>query len=322
MPRRVPPFQPLLAFDAVVRHGSFTRAAAELGVTQSAISHQVRRLERHFGTPLLVRLNPGVELTIEGRALLPKLTAALDDLGALDVHVRRASRQRTLRVGVGSALSNWWLIRRLSRFAGRAPSINLELVPLEKDGVASRPVDIRIGWVLAGEAHRSTTQAPLFQEHVFPVCAPALRAQASSTPAALLSLPLIHKDADRLSEWCWDAWFARFGWRRDDARGRGMQLGDIGMCLAAAAEGGGVALGRSLLVSDAIADGRLAPLFPDGPVMRSSKAHVARWPVALSSDADVQSFVTWLADEATQTCAAPAGPTWLIKNDSNALKSH
>lgn len=76
--------------------------------------------------------------------------------------------------------------------------------------------------------------------------------------------------------------------------------------LAAAAEGGGVALGRSLLVSDAIADGRLAPLFPEGPVMRSSKAHVARWPAALSGDADVHTFVTWLADEATQTCAVPA----------------
>jgi LysR family transcriptional regulator, glycine cleavage system transcriptional activator len=85
--------------------------------------------------------------------------------------------------------------------------------------------------------------------------------------------------------------------------GRDMQLGDIGMCLAAAAEGGGVALGRSLLVSDAIADGRLAPLFPEGPVMRSSNAHVARWPAALSGDADVHTFVTWLADEATQTCA-------------------
>jgi LysR family transcriptional regulator, glycine cleavage system transcriptional activator len=306
MPRRVPPFQPLLAFDAVVRHRSFTRAASELGVTQSAISHQVRRLEQHFGMPLLVRLNPGLELTIEGRALLPKLTAALDELGALDAHVRRAARQHTLRIGVGSALCNWWLIRRLPRFALRAPSVSLELVPLEKDGVAPRPVDIRIGWVPADEARRSSTQAPLFREQVFPVCAPSLLAQASPMPGALLSLPLIHKDADRLSEWSWDAWFARFGLRRADAHGRGMQVGDIGLCLAAAAEGGGVALGRSLLVSDAIADGRLAPLCPDGPMMPSSKTHVARWPAELSGDADVQTFVAWLADEATRTCAVPS----------------
>ena len=112
MSRHVPPLQPLLAFDAVVRHRSFTRAAAELGVTQSAISHQVRRLEQHFGMPLLQRLNPGLDLTVEGRALLPKLTAALDQLGALDAHVRRATQQRTLRIGVSLTLCNWWLIRR------------------------------------------------------------------------------------------------------------------------------------------------------------------------------------------------------------------
>ena len=64
MPRRLPPFPPLVAFDAVVRHGSFTRAAAELGVTQSAVSHQLRRLEHHFDTRLLQRLNPGVVPTL------------------------------------------------------------------------------------------------------------------------------------------------------------------------------------------------------------------------------------------------------------------
>ncbi|MGO7550611.1 LysR family transcriptional regulator, partial [Rhizobium leguminosarum] len=87
--------------------------AAELGVTQSAISHQVRRLEQHFGTLLLDRRRPGVDLTDQGRALLPELTAALDTLGALDLHVRRATRQRRLRIAAGTALSTWWLVRRL-----------------------------------------------------------------------------------------------------------------------------------------------------------------------------------------------------------------
>jgi len=299
MPRRLPPFQPLLAFDAVVRHRSFTRAAAELGVTQSAISHQVRRLEQYFGTPLLDRRRPGVDLTGEGRALLPELTAALDTLGALDVHVRRAARQRRLRIAAGTALSTWWLVRRLPRFALQHPDIALELTPHD---AGAEPADIRIAWVPGDEARQTTTQRPLFREQVFPVCAPALR-PPQAAPTALLSLPLIYKDADRTSEWSWETWFRRFGLHYTRARGNGLQLGDIGLCLAAASEGAGVALGRSLLVSDAIADGRLARLFPDGPVMESRKVHVARWRAELSGDADTSAFVGWLADETARTCA-------------------
>lgn len=303
MPRHLPPFQPLLAFDAVVRHRSFTRAAAELGVTQSAISHQVRRLEQHFGMALLERQNPGLDLTPEGRALMPELAAALDAIGALDAHVRRASRQRTLRIGVAGSLCNWWLIRRLPRFATRHPAIDLELVPAETGASASKPLDLRISWVLASEARRSTTQMPLFREQVFPVCAPALCPAAPVSPDALLSLPLIHKDAaNQTSEWSWETWFRRLGLKHSRTSGGGLQFGEIGLCLAAAAEGAGIALGRSLLVSDAVADGRLIKLFPDGPVMESRKVHVARWPAELSADKDIQSFVRWLADEAEQTC--------------------
>ncbi|MEW6640888.1 MAG: LysR substrate-binding domain-containing protein [Pseudomonadota bacterium] len=301
MPRRLPPFPPLLAFDAVVRHRSFTRAAEELGVTQSAVSHQVRRLERHFGVALLERRPPGLDLTAEGRALLPELTTALDALGALDAHVRRASRQRRLRIGVGAALSTWWLVRRLPRFAAQHPAIALELMP---DGAGdTAPPDVRVTWVTGDEARPTTTQRPLFREQVFPVCAPALRPR-DATPQALLSLPLIHKDADQTSEWSWDTWFRHLGLSRNQAHGGGLQLGNIGLCLAAALEGAGVALGRSLLVSDAMADGRLTRLLPDGPVMESRKVHVARWRAELSRDDDIQAFVGWLADEATQTCAA------------------
>lgn len=301
MPRRLPPFPPLLAFDAVVRHRSFTRAAAELGVTQSAVSHQVRRLEQHFGAALLERHPAGLDLTAEGRALLPELVTALDALGALDAHIRRASRQRHLRIGAGTALSTWWLVRRLPRFAARHPAIALELVP--DAGVEATPPDVRITWVTSDEARPTTTQRPLFREQVFPVCAPSLR-PLSATPEVLLSLPLIHKNADQVSEWSWNTWFRRLGLSRGEARGGGLQLGNIGLCLAAASEGAGVALGRSLLVHDAIADGRLTRLLPDGPVMESRKVHVARWRAELSQDDDIKAFVGWLADEAAQTCAA------------------
>src|SRR6201996_9401095 len=105
MIRRLPPFGPLVAFDAVVRHRSFTRAADELGVTQSAISHQVRRLEEYFGAQLLKRLNTGVELSEEGTNLQGELAHLLDGIAGLERSLRRRSGKQTLRVGASSSLA-------------------------------------------------------------------------------------------------------------------------------------------------------------------------------------------------------------------------
>jgi LysR family transcriptional regulator, glycine cleavage system transcriptional activator len=174
MPRRLPPFAPLVAFDAITRHGSFTRAAAELGVTQSAVSHQIRKLEDYFGVALLQRQNPGIEITPAGAQLRQELAAALDALGALDAQVRRRSNRTTLRVGAGSALGTWWLVRRLPEFTAQYPSINVDLKPLETGESSKRPLDVRIVWNAVEEARRTSTQLPLFWERIFPVCAPHL----------------------------------------------------------------------------------------------------------------------------------------------------
>ncbi len=233
---------------------------------------------------------------------MPELAAALDAIGALDAHVRRASRQRTLRIGVAGSLCNWWLIRRLPRFATRHPAIDLDL-RLRKP---ARPPASRSTCAFHGCSRTRPAVRPrrcrCSASRCFR-CAPALCPAAPVSPDALLSLPLIHKDAaNQTSEWSWETWFRRLGLKHSRTSGGGLQFGEIGLCLAAAAEGAGVALGRSLLVSDAVADGRLIKLFPDGPVMESRKVHVARWPAELSADKDIQSFVRWLADEAEQTC--------------------
>src|SRR5690242_11799260 len=110
--RRLPPLPELVAFEAVARLHSFTRAAAELSLTQSAVSHRVRRLESHVGTLLLRRLNPGIELTDAGRALLPRAAAALDALAEIGDRVGQGERR--LRVCAGAALCTWWLAGRLS----------------------------------------------------------------------------------------------------------------------------------------------------------------------------------------------------------------
>ena len=301
MTRRLPPFGPLIAFDAVARHRSFTRAADELGVTQSAISHQVRRLEEFFGVQLLKRLNPGVELSDDGARLQGKLAGLLDGIASLEPSLHRRPGRQTLRVGAGSSLATWWLVRRLGTFRTLHPEIEIDFQPVESDAGGLPTLDIRIMWTTLAEARATSLQAPLFRESVFPVCAPSLLPSRKplSDPAALLDLPLIQKTQTPIGEWSWETWFRKLGLKREAPRG--LVLGDMGLCLSAAVEGAGVAIARSLLVADAIKDGRLVPALANPPEVLSTKIHVARWNVNLIGNRNTQVLVNWLAEAAADT---------------------
>jgi LysR family glycine cleavage system transcriptional activator len=301
MTRRLPPFIPLIAFDAVARHRSFTRAADELGVTQSAVSHQVRRLEDFLGAQLLKRLNPGVELSDDGARLQSELAPLLDGIAGLEPSLRRRPGRQTLRVGAGSSLAAWWLVRRLRLFHALHPEIEIEFVPVEAEAVGEPSPDVRILWTTLAESRATSLQAPLFRERVFPVCAPSVLPDGKplSDPAALLDLPLIQKGQAPTGEWSWPCWFQKLGLARTEPRG--LVLNDMGLCLTAAVEGGGVAIGRSLLVADAMGDGRLVPALAIAPDVLSTKVHIARWSPDLIGDRNTQVLVSWLAQAAEET---------------------
>lgn len=118
-------------------------------------------------------------------------------------------------------------------------------------------------------------------------------------PAALLELPLIQKGNIPSGEWSRDYWFRKLGLKR--AEPRGLVLGDMGLCLTAAAEGAGVAISRSLLVADAISDGRLIPALATPPAVLSTKVHIARWSPDLIGDRNTELLVNWLAQAAEET---------------------
>lgn len=301
MIRRLPPFGPLIAFDAVARHRSFTRAADELGVTQSAVSHQVRRLEDFFGVQLLIRLNPGVELSDDGANLQGELAPLLDGIAGLEPGLRRRPARQTLRLGAGSALAAWWLVRRLRTFRALHQDIEIDFVPVESDAVGEHLLDVRILWATLAESRATSLQTSLFRERIFPVCAPSIlpHGRPLSDPAALLDLPLIQKGHAPSGEWSWGYWFQKFGIQR--AEPRGLVLRDMGLCLTAAVEGAGVAIGRSLLVADAISDGRLVPALAPAPDVLSTKVHIARWSPELVGDRNTQILVNWLAQAAEET---------------------
>jgi LysR family transcriptional regulator, glycine cleavage system transcriptional activator len=301
MIRRLPPLAPLIAFDAVARHGSFTRAADELGVTQSAVSHQIRRLEEFFGLKLLNRINPGVTLSEDGARLHVELAPLLDGFAALTASVRRRSGRKLLRLGAGSSLAAWWLVRRLRAFRELHPDIEIDFVPVESEAAGAPPLDVRILWVTHAESRATALQAPLFRENIYPVCAPSLLpgGKPLKDPAALLELALIQKGHSPIGEWSWSFWFAQLGLKH--AEPRGLVLGDMGLCLTAAVEGAGIAIARSLLVADAINDGRLIPALATTPTVLSTKVHIARWSEDRVGDRDTEALIHWLtlAAEAT-----------------------
>jgi LysR family transcriptional regulator, glycine cleavage system transcriptional activator len=307
MIRRLPPFSPLVAFDSVARNRSFTRAADELGVTQSAISHQIRRLEEFFGLQLLKRLHPGVALSDDGARLFEELAPLLDGIGGLEPGMRSRSGRRSLRLGAGSSLAAWWLVRRLRTFRALHPEIEIDFMPVESEAAVEPPLDVRIFWTTQAQARATPVQAPLFRENIFPVCAPSLLpgGKPLPDPAALLDLPLIQKGHTPMGEWSWAYWFGKLG--LDRAVPRGLVLGDMGLCLTAAVEGGGVAIGRTLLVADAIDDGRLVPVLATTPEVLSTKVHVARWSDERIGDRDTQVLVSWLTQAAQETSSDMLG---------------
>ena len=309
--RSLPPFDALVAFDSALHHRSMTLAAAELGMTQSAVSHRLRRLEAYVGAPLFHRSPAGLSTTPAGSALATGLADLLDRLADLRARCRAVALPQGLRVGVGAALADYWLVRRLPAFAAAHPGMEIELAIVESE-LQRRPpdVDVQITWQPVAVARASSTQRLLFQERVFPVCHPDLLPHGKSLrdPATLAGLPLLHKGQPgrgQGAEWSWPVWFERLGIAGKPPSG--LRFGTIATALAASLQGAGVVLARSLLVHDALAEGKLARVLPASWDMPSSKAHIVRWPAALIGDERVREFVNWAVEEAGVTTGRHVG---------------
>ncbi|MGJ4936238.1 LysR substrate-binding domain-containing protein [Bradyrhizobium oligotrophicum] len=301
--RSLPPFDGLVAFEATARHRSMTLAATELGLTQSAVSHRLRKLETYLGAKLFNhRSGTGLSPTTAGTSLLTEIVGLLDEMALLRARYRAAAQPAVLKVGVSAALSHYWLVRRLPGFLSRHGDVGVELVVAESEAQArAADVDLQVLWLPKAAARASSTQRLLFRERVFPVAMPRLlpRGRALHDVRNLANYPIIHKGRagrDDGAEWSWPAWFERLGLGAEAPVG--IRVDTISLALAAAIEGAGVALGRSLLVHDALAERRLTRVVSAEWDVPSSKVHVVRWPAVLSSDTRVRFFTNWLASEA------------------------
>lgn len=257
MPVRLPPLATLQAFEAAVRHRSYTRAAQELALTHGAISHHIATLEERLGVRLFEREGRQMQPTEHGRMLVIKVRQAL---GLLERGFARAgtSEQLTLNLSVLPSLASRWLVPRLAGFFARHPQIDLCLdVRAELADLAAGDADAAIRFGAGGWP--DVQQVRLMGDELFPVCAPSYNGGAlPATPHDLAGHTLLR------NPWLpWEPWLhaADLDFREPK---RGPVFTDSAVLLDAAAAGLGIALARRTLVEADLQSGRLLRLFELG----------------------------------------------------------
>jgi len=255
MTSRLPSLNGLRAFEAAARHLSFTRAASELNVTQTAISHQIRRLEQELGIRLFMRQNRALALTPEARDYLPGVRAAFNDLRLATDRLRRKDDGHVLTVSTLASLAAKWLLPRLANFQEAHPGIDVRIT------TSTAMVDFRSGDVDAairyGRGHWPGVRADwLMADELFPVCSPALLLR---NPADLAHHALLHTSGGYDDDW--RLWLTAAGLPADISKQPGLSFDLILLTVQAAIDGSGVAMGRTSYVEADIAKGRLVVPF-------------------------------------------------------------
>ncbi len=298
MRHSLPPTQALRAFEAVARHASFTKAAEELHVTQSAVSHQIRSLEAHWGLRLFHRDRRSVSPTSSGRVLAPTVRDCFERVTEAVERLREEEETGSLRISLLQSFAVKWLMPRLPDFRTRNPAIQVWL------SATSEPVDfdreevdvaIRLGLGKDDDLHVTR----LLEEEAFPVCGPAYRDRGPPLrePRDLFGHPLIQitTEAPGLS---WKDWFDAAEVSSAEPL-EGPHLSDSGMAMQAAIGGQGIALGRTALAADDLVAGRLVKLFD--VVCLSVAAYHLVCPKGTEHRPKVAAFRAWLLEKSAET---------------------
>lgn len=290
MARRLPPLASLRPFEAAARLESFTRAAEELHLTHGAVSHQVRALEEHLGTPLFARHGKRVALTAAGRAFSERVRAALDEI-ARAADSLRARREDRLTVSVLPSFASRWLMPRLIRFMDAHPQVEVNVIASTAlANFAADEVDVAIRFGVGPWPPHACEQ--FLEDEYFPVASPkGGRGKLPKTPRELLKLGIIREDRDY-----WPQWFEAAGVSIEEAvTARGPIFNDSTYALQAAARGEGIALARRSIVTEDLERGALTRLFAIAVPSRERY-----WFVSPKETADmpkVKAFRAWVKKE-------------------------
>lgn len=272
--RPLPPLQALRGFESAARHGSFTKAAEELFLTQGAVSRQVRQLEEFYGTALFVRFTRRIELTEAGIELAEVVGDLFDRLSEVSGRIARGRQREALTIMVLPTFASAWLMPRLHLFTERHPDIEVRLhTSIDPVAFSASGPDVAIrvgrvpGWHYDSRMPRiELTMVErwdgvhvdvLFPDRVIPVCLPALRGEEMLSAAALADLPLIQVTSRANA---WPDWFKAHGAQAPE-RYRA-EVGHFFMAIEAARQGRGVAMVPDITVAQDLGNGLLVEASP------------------------------------------------------------
>ncbi|MFM7403222.1 MAG: LysR substrate-binding domain-containing protein [Erythrobacter sp.] len=293
--KNIPSIDLLRSFDSTARLLSFTKAAEELFLTQSAVSRQIKTLEDQLGLPLYVRGVRKLTLTEAGRRLAKTVDAVIRQLEATIATLDELEPARTLGISTTVSFAALWLIPRLATFRARNPDVDVRVsATSEVQNIKRERLDIAIRYARPERIPQGTQV--LFQEEVFAVCSPGLCADPARplhTPADLQDQVLLHMD-DACGEWDWYMWSTWLESRGlSGLRPAGsVRFSQYDQMIQAAIAGQGVALGRHPLIRRLLTQGALVAPFAEEHI--SSGAYYLVTEPGSETNPDVLEFKSWL----------------------------
>ena len=291
---RLPSFADLLAFDAVARVGTLTRAAKELNVSQPAISRRLASLESDLGKPLFNRNTKPLTLTATGLELFDVLRSGLSRLESAVERIRSTPGVDTVTLSAGSGLTAYWLIPRLPAMQAAFPELRLRIISQSHENQEDSGGDLQIRF--GGGIWRGMTSLLLFQERVFPVASPMYLRQRP-VPWALADISgeaLLDMKVNQQPWFDWRSWLAAVrAPAADDARI--LYFDSYPLVVGAALAGQGICLAWSGLLEQFLGSGALVRV-SDRTAESSTRGYFITYPQDLRPEAHAPRIARWLIE--------------------------
>lgn len=291
----LPPLSRLRPFEAAARLESFSRAAEELGMTQTAVSKQVAQLEQDLETRLFERRNRAVFLTEEGRRLGRIVSAALSDIAEEVAFLRGERRAKEVVLHCQLCEAFYWLMPRLNRFHASHPGVELRVVSSLKP-ITEATEHFDVAMQTSGRPSGTARLVLTAADDIFPVCAPELISPDNRPlrPDRLTDYPLLsHRVVPQ--DWMeWSVWFQAVG-AAPTKPGRLIHFDSYPLALQAAVSGQGIALGWRRTTEGMIGEGKLINPCAES-VSRPAEMSLFRGP-ARTTHPDADKLIAWLAEE-------------------------
>ena len=295
--RKMPNYVLLRAFEAAARLESFTLAAKELHLTQSAISHQIRELEDYFGKPLFLRKNRKVEPTAEGRRLLDSLSRVFDVIEAACNEVTLAPNSQVLALHCSPSFAAKWLSPRLPEFIKDNPDITIRLTSGAEpiDLLRNQEIDIAISYQFSHEGP-GITSLSLGEEKIVPLCAPELIDAGIPVEELMSRLTLIESS---LNHHTWEKWFEIHHLKNPSTRK--MSFDRAALSVSAAVDGIGAVLESVRFAERELSRGELVELGKGIFSPTIDRTHFLSFKSNVKNSPKIKLFKEWLCAKAGVT---------------------